>query len=105
MIAGWGPIIIATGALVILVVFRPGDERSRMAILAWNVVGVLDVLLMTAVMTRLTQPDPLVQGGFTVVAAQPRSHLHHSAGHRQPSADLRVVGQQEVRRSGGANRS
>ena len=67
MIAGWGPIIVATGALVILVVFRPGDERSRIAILAWNVVGVLDVLLMTAVMTRLSQPDPLVQGGFTAL--------------------------------------
>ena len=36
-----------------------------MAILAWNVVGVLDVLLMMAVMTRLARPDPLVQGGFT----------------------------------------
>ena len=67
VIAGWGPIIVATGALVILVVFRPGDERSRMAILAWNVVGVLDILLMTAVMTRLSQPDPLVQGGFTAL--------------------------------------
>jgi len=65
VLAGWGPIIIAIGAVVILVVYRPGDERSRMAILAWNVVGVLDVLLMMAVMTRLARPDPLVQGGFT----------------------------------------
>lgn len=67
MLAGWGPIIIAISAVVILVMFRPGDDRMRMAILAWNVIGVLDILLMTAVMTRLTKPDPLVQGGFTAL--------------------------------------
>ena len=102
VIAGWGPIIVATGALVILVVFSAGDERSRMAILAWNVVGVLDILLMTAVMTRLSQPDPLATGRLHRVAAQPRSHVHHPVGHCQPSIDLRLVGQQEVRRSGGS---
>lgn len=65
ILAGWSPIILAIGALALLVVFRPGDERWRMAAMGWNVVGVLDILLMTAVMTRMAQPDPLAQGGFT----------------------------------------
>ena len=65
VLAGWGPIIIATGALVILLLRRGGDQRGRTAVIAWNVVGAVDVLLLTAVMTRLAQPDPLAQGGFT----------------------------------------
>ena len=64
LLAGWGPIIIAIGALVLLVAFRADDAMGRLAILAWNIVGVLDVLIVFAVMSRMARPDPLVQGGF-----------------------------------------
>ena len=64
LLAGWGPIIIAIGALVVLLAFRADDPIGRQAILAWNIVGVLDVLIVFGVMSRMARPDPLIQGGF-----------------------------------------
>jgi hypothetical protein len=65
LLAGWGPLIVAVGAVVLLLVFRPEDATGRQAILLWNIIGSLDVLLVFAVMSRMARPDPLVQGGFT----------------------------------------
>lgn len=65
ILAGWGPIIIAIGAAIVLIAFRPDDTRGRLAILVWNVIGLLDVVLVFAVMAQMARPDPLVQGGFT----------------------------------------
>ena len=64
VLAGWGPIIIAIGALLILIALRPDDARGRQAILIWNVIGLLDVALAFAVMAQMARPDPLLQGGF-----------------------------------------
>lgn len=65
LLAGWGPLIVAVGAVVLLVAFRPEDAIGRQAILLWNIIGSLDVLLVFAVMSRMARPDPLLQGGFT----------------------------------------
>ena len=65
LLAGWGPLIVAVGAVVLLLAFRPEDPTGRQAILLWNIIGSLDVLLVFAVMARMARPDPLVQGGFT----------------------------------------
>ena len=64
MLAGWGPIIIAIGALVLLFAFRPSVAYGRQAIVIWNAIGLVDVLLTAAVMTQMARTDPLVQGGF-----------------------------------------
>ena len=64
MLAGWGPLIIAGGAMVILIALRPDAPQGRQAIVLWNVIGLVDVLLTVAVMTRMARPDPLLQGGF-----------------------------------------
>ena len=67
VIAGWGPIIVALGAVVILAALRPDDPTGRLAILVWSIIGVVDVLPVFAVMSRMARPDPLVQGGFTAL--------------------------------------
>ena len=64
-LAGWGPIIIAIGALIVLYVFRSGDGRAPQAVLVWNIVGLLDAAVVLAVMAQMTSGDALVQGGFT----------------------------------------
>jgi hypothetical protein len=64
MLAGWGPIIVAIGAVVILIAFRPDVALGRQALVVWNTIGLVDVLLTFAVMTQMARPDPLLQGGF-----------------------------------------
>jgi hypothetical protein len=44
--AGWGDIIVALGALLLLVI--PSARHSTRLVAAWNVVGLLDILLVVA---------------------------------------------------------
>ena len=53
---GWGDIAIATGAVALLVV--PGLVAHRGVVLAWNVLGLLDILFVVATASRLAAADP-----------------------------------------------
>ncbi len=45
--AGWGDIVVATGAAVILANW-PGFGRRRPVLLIWNVIGLVDILFVVA---------------------------------------------------------
>ena len=63
--AGWGHIVVAVLAVILLVAVRPDTNGGRHAIFAWNVLGVLSVLYIFIVALRVVRPDQLLQGGFT----------------------------------------
>lgn len=65
MSAGWGHIVVAALAAIVLLTVRPDTKTGRTAILAWNVIGVLGVLYVFATATRMASTDALIQGGFT----------------------------------------
>lgn len=54
---GWGDILVAIGALV-LVLLVPDLARRRPWLLAWNLLGLLDLLYVVATASRLAQADP-----------------------------------------------
>jgi hypothetical protein len=54
VLGGWGDIVVATLALVLLVL-RP---RSRMPYQAWNTLGLADILFVVGTATRLAIADP-----------------------------------------------
>jgi hypothetical protein len=53
---GWGDIVVAIGALALLVV--PGLIANRRLVLLWNVVGLLDILFVVSTAARLAAADP-----------------------------------------------
>ncbi len=53
---GWGDIVVATLALI-LVATGKLDPRRRL-VAAWNTLGLLDILFVVATATRLTLADP-----------------------------------------------
>lgn len=53
---GWGDIAVAVGAVLLL--FVPGLIARRGVVLAWNVVGLLDILFVVATAGRLAAADP-----------------------------------------------
>ncbi len=57
VIGGWGDIIIATLA-VLLIATGPPDGPRRTAYLVWNAAGLADILFVVATATRLTLADP-----------------------------------------------
>ena len=65
MSAGWGHIVVAVLAAIVLLAFRPDTKTGRSAILAWNVIGVIGVLIVFATVARMASADPVVQAGFT----------------------------------------
>lgn len=54
---GWGDILVATGALV-LVLFVPNLAAQRPWLLAWNLLGFLDLLYVVGTATRLARQSP-----------------------------------------------
>lgn len=54
---GWGDILVATGALV-LVLFVPNLVAHRWWLLAWNLLGFLDLLYVVGTATRLARESP-----------------------------------------------
>lgn len=63
--AGWGHIVVAALAAVVLLAFRPDTRAGRTAILTWNVIGVVGVLFVFATVSRMASTDPFLQAGFT----------------------------------------
>lgn len=45
--AGWGDIIVALGAVALLVI--PGAWKNRTALLAWNIAGLIDILFVVKI--------------------------------------------------------
>jgi hypothetical protein len=54
---GWGDIVVAAGALV-LVLFVRDFMAQRPWVLAWNVVGFVDILFVVGTATRLAMANP-----------------------------------------------
>ncbi len=54
---GWGDIVVATLALV-LVLFVSDLQRARPVVLAWNLLGLADIIFVVATATRLGLADP-----------------------------------------------
>ena len=63
--AGWGHIVVATLAAILLLAARPDTSGGRNTILAWNAIGVFDVFLIFRAATRMVAPDQMLQAGFT----------------------------------------
>ena len=57
VIGGWGDIIVAMLAIP-LIAMGPPEGRRRTPYLAWNVVGLADILFVVATATRLALADP-----------------------------------------------
>ena len=57
VIGGWGDIIVATLA-VLLIATGPPDGPRRTAYLVWNAAGLADILFVVATATRLALADP-----------------------------------------------
>ena len=57
VIGGWGDIIVAMLAIP-LIATGPPEGRRRSTYLAWNVVGLADILFVVATATRLALEDP-----------------------------------------------
>ena len=55
--AGWGDIVIATSALVLLVAWSQVG-RQRSALLLWNALGLLDILFVVADAAKQALADP-----------------------------------------------
>jgi hypothetical protein len=61
--AGWGDILVATGALL-LVLTGPGEGDRRSWFLVWNVVGLLDIVLVVITAARLWIAGPVSMGAM-----------------------------------------
>lgn len=55
---GWGDIIVATLAAALLVWGPPRDGGRRAAYIAWNVLGLVDILFVVVTAARLATSDP-----------------------------------------------
>ena len=63
--AGWGHIVVAVLAALVLLLVRPHTKAGRNTILAWNIIGVLGVVFIFAAAVRMARPDQILQAGFT----------------------------------------
>ena len=55
---GWGDIMVASLAAILLNAGPPHDGRRRWAYMVWNVVGLVDILFVVATAARLVVTDP-----------------------------------------------
>lgn len=55
---GWGDNAVAAGALLLVLLVRPDTRRGRRLYVAWNAVGLADILLVVATAARLAWTDP-----------------------------------------------
>ena len=55
---GWGDIAVAIGALLIVAFARPSTPMGWRAVLAWNVFGLIDILMVVATAVRQAAASP-----------------------------------------------
>jgi hypothetical protein len=56
--AGWGDNVVAIGAVLLILFVRPDTRGGRWLYLAWNVVGLIDILGVVGTAARLTLAEP-----------------------------------------------
>jgi hypothetical protein len=61
---GWGDIVVAALALLLVVALRPDTPGGRRAYLAWNVAGLVDILGVVVTAARLAFADPASMGAL-----------------------------------------
>lgn len=61
--AGWGDIVVAVGALAVLLI--PGAYKSRWAVLGWNTLGLADILFVVFTAAGIAFRDPSAMGALT----------------------------------------
>jgi hypothetical protein len=62
--AGWGDIVVAVLAAALLVSGPPATPTRRTMYRLWNLLGLIDILLVVAVATRLGLADPSSMGAL-----------------------------------------
>jgi hypothetical protein len=66
--AGWGDIVVGTAALIVALRCIPvRTSGQRIALLTWNTVGLIDILMVLANGARLFIGDPAVAAPFTTL--------------------------------------
>jgi hypothetical protein len=66
VVAGWGDIIVAIGAMVVLWICLPiHTNAQRQGLLLWNTLGLIDILLVLGNGVRLFTRDPGLGAAFT----------------------------------------
>lgn len=58
VLAGWGDIVVAVGALILLTIVPPPYDRALGIARAWNVFGLADILFVVATATRIALRNP-----------------------------------------------
>ena len=69
---GWGDIAVASLALVVAALARPDRPRGRAALLAWNALGFVDIVMVVVTAARLAIADP---GSMSPLLSLPLSLL------------------------------
>jgi hypothetical protein len=62
--AGWGDNVVAIGAILLVLFARPDTPGGRRLYLAWNLVGLLDILGVVATAARLALAEPGSMGAL-----------------------------------------
>jgi hypothetical protein len=55
---GWGDVVVASAALLLVLLVRPDTPPGRRAYLVWNVLGLLDIVGVVLTAARLAFQDP-----------------------------------------------
>ena len=62
VLGGWGDIIVAALALLLILLVPISTKKGRLIYLVWNLIGLIDILFVVATATRLAIADPQSMG-------------------------------------------
>lgn len=62
VLGGWGDIIVAALALLLILLAPISTKKGAFAYIIWNIIGLLDILFVVATATRLAIRDPQSMG-------------------------------------------